>query len=103
MPPADKLFFICSPKCQISVQYGAAARLKRARTGAIIVGNDDIIVLRRQAMQTFKVLSAFYIKDKDALLVAVEGRDARFKPGARIRDAFGRTFTITALTAITAG
>ena len=34
-------------------------------------------------MQTFKVLSAFYIKDKDALLVAVEGRDARFKPGAR--------------------
>lgn len=51
-------------------------------------------------MQTFKVLSAFYIKDKDALLVAVEGRDARFKPGARIRDAFDRTFTITALTVI---
>ena len=36
-------------------------------------------------MDTFKVLSAFYIKEKDALLVSVEGRDARFKRGARIR------------------
>lgn len=51
-------------------------------------------------MQTFKVLSAFYIKDKDALLVAVEGRDERFKPGAHIRDAFGRQFTISALASI---
>ena len=51
-------------------------------------------------MDTFKVLSAFYIKEKDALLVSVEGRDARFKRGARIRDAFGRRYEIGALVSI---
>ena len=51
-------------------------------------------------MQTFKVLSAFYIEDRNALMVAVEGRDERFRSGARIRDAFGRRFTIYALTSI---
>lgn len=51
-------------------------------------------------MNTFKVLSAFYIKEKDALLVSVEGRDARFKRGARIRDAFGRRYVIGALAGI---
>ena len=51
-------------------------------------------------MQTFKVLSAFHIKQKNALLVAVEGKDARFKSGARICDAFGRTYTIDSLARI---
>ncbi len=51
-------------------------------------------------MNTFKVLSAFYIKDRDELLVAVEGRDARFRRGARIRDAFGRRYEIGALVGI---
>lgn len=48
-------------------------------------------------MQTFKVLSAFYVKERDLLLVCVEGRDARFKPGARIQDALGRRYEIAAL------
>lgn len=43
-------------------------------------------------MQTFKVLSAFYIKEKDMLLVAVEGRDARFRRGALLEDALGRRY-----------
>ena len=51
-------------------------------------------------MQIFKVISAFYIKQKNALLVAVEGEDARFKSGAYIRDAFGRTYKIDSLARI---
>lgn len=48
-------------------------------------------------MQTFKVLSAFYIKEKDMLLVAVEGRDERFRRGALLEDALGRRYEIAAL------
>lgn len=49
---------------------------------------------------TFRVMSAFYLKEKDMLLVAVEGRDERFRPGAVVLDAFGRRHEIYALAEI---
>ena len=51
-------------------------------------------------MDTFNILSAFYMKDRDMLLVTVNGKDARFKRGAKFADAFGKVYEIAYLAEI---